>query len=72
MCTRGKVVQARLIWTGNGFEGPLQIRCDCQGTITEIGKDVAKDDEEVVDLGSKVRGAMYFVRFLSMKNYCLF
>ena len=51
---RGKVLTAALVWTGSAFEDSIQIRADLNGTITEIGRGIAKAGESLIDLGNKV------------------
>lgn len=54
MDVRGKTLTAALIWTGNTFEKAIQIRVDSDGTIVDIGKQILKQGEQLIDLGQKV------------------
>uniref|UniRef100_A0A0M3IKN7 Amidohydro-rel domain-containing protein n=1 Tax=Ascaris lumbricoides TaxID=6252 RepID=A0A0M3IKN7_ASCLU len=53
MDVRGKTLTAALIWTGNTFEKAIQIRVDSDGTIVDIGKQILKQGEQLIDLGQK-------------------
>uniref|UniRef100_A0A914WXV4 Amidohydrolase-related domain-containing protein n=1 Tax=Plectus sambesii TaxID=2011161 RepID=A0A914WXV4_9BILA len=47
---RGCVLEADLTWTGECFESDVQIRCDKDGRITEVGQDIAQKSDKLVRL----------------------
>lgn len=51
---RGCVLEADLTWTGESFESDVQIRCDKDGRIVEVGRDIAQKSDKLVRLPDQV------------------
>lgn len=49
MDVRGKVITASLIWTGSNFEEGVQLRIDSTGTIVDIGTNILRTDENLIN-----------------------